>query len=138
MKSQPSILFISEDYFYLFQHNEPNETPKTGNISALENIESDNNIAYIDAQHYNIIPDSLFIESKIDSYLQLTTSQSIGITPISNKLPQLNSILLWALDEKIKKKGSPGGGYRFFALFLSPFPLLPVNRKIITPALPWT
>ncbi len=128
MKSQQSILFISENYFYLFHENGATISPNYGTISSLENIESDNTIAYIDAQHYNIIPDSLFNESKIDSYLKLTTDQLTGITPIANKLPQLNSILLWTLEEKIKKNiiiNSPGSTFcHLLELFLKE----PINQ----------
>ena len=105
-----STIFIINNNYFIFSKEHSNLI-KTGPLETLNKIETENTVAYIDALHFNIIPESLFNESKIDSYLKLTTEIVAGITPITHKIPQLNSILLWTLDENIKKKlivNSPG------------------------------
>jgi len=110
MDNHESIIFIVNDQYFMSSKEEP-DFKKSSSLSTIDNIKTEITIAYIDALHFNIIPESLFNESKIDTYLSLTTEMLNGITPVTNKIPQLNSILLWTLDGKIKKNlilKSPG------------------------------
>ncbi len=122
MDNQESIIFIINDQYFIPKKEDQN-LKGNGDLSSIDEIKSELTIAYIDALHFNIIPESLFNESKIDSYLSLTTEKLNGITPITNKILQLNSILLWTLDEKIKKKlilKNPGITFHHIAeLFLN-------------------
>ena len=103
MNNAESIIFIINDQFHIFS-NKDSTLDLSGSLSEFKNTTNENTIAYIDAIHFNIIPEFLFNETKIDSYLSLTTEKTDSITPVTNKIPQLNSVLLWTLEESIKKK----------------------------------
>ncbi len=122
MNNAESIIFIINDQFYTFS-NKDASLNLSGPLSEFKNSANENTIAYIDASHFNIIPEFLFKETKIDSFLSLTTEKIDSITPVTNKIPQLNSVLLWTLEETIKKKlilKNPGITFHHFSeLFLN-------------------
>jgi len=110
MDNHQSTIFVINEHYHYFSTEHSNMN-RSGSMSSLNNIELENTIAYIDALHFNLIPELLYNDTKIDSYLKLTTEKLTGITPVTNKVPQLNSVLLWTLDETIKKTlivNSPG------------------------------
>ena len=102
MHNADSITLIINDKYYTFSINDQS-ADQTGLLNEFDKTNSKNSVAYIDSNHFNIIPDTVFNESKIDTYLSLTTEKLDSITPVTNKIPQLNSTILWTLNEKIKK-----------------------------------
>ena len=131
MDNQQTILFISNGFYFLYENNSSKKEIEKGQLEDLKSIESDNAIAYIDGEHFNLIPQSVFEESSIGDYLELTTLELKGTTPISNKIPQIDSTILWTLNEKIKKTiivKSPGIDFRhLLELFINE----PVSQSLV-------
>ena len=114
MDNQQTILFISNGLFYIFNNNTEQYSSK-GKLEELKTIEGQNTTAYIDSEYFNLIPKALYDESSIKNYLDLTTTELKGKTPISNDLTPIDSKIIWTLDEKIKKTiivQSPGVVFR--------------------------
>ena len=103
MDTQQNILFVSNGSYFLYENNSSKEEIENGQLNNLKSISSENAIAYIDGEHFNLIPQSIFDESSIDNYLELTSTELKGTTPISNKIDQIDSTILWTLNENIKK-----------------------------------
>lgn len=103
MDNQQTILFISNGFYFLYENNSSKNEIEKGQLEDLKSIANENAIAYIDGEHFNLIPQSVFEESSIDNYLELTTLELKGTTPVSSKIPQIDSTILWTLNEKIKK-----------------------------------
>ncbi|MDB4710562.1 DUF3822 family protein [Flavobacteriales bacterium] len=115
MDTQQNILFVSNGSYFLYENNSSKEEIENGQLNNLRSISSENAIAYIDGEHFNLIPQSIFDESSIDNYLELTSTELKGTTPVSNKIDQIDSTILWTLNENIKKTiivKSPGIDFR--------------------------
>ena len=115
MDTQQNILFVSNGSYFLYENNSSKEEIENGQLNNLKSISSENAIAYIDGEHFNLIPQSIFDESSIDNYLALTSTELKGTTPVSNKIDQIDSTILWTLNENIKKTiivKSPGIDFR--------------------------
>ena len=111
MDNQQTILFISSGFYFLYPPISLSKETAEGPLEKLETITNDNVTAYIDQEHFNLIPQSLFDESSISSYLELTAIEKKGSTPISNYIPLIDSTIIWTLNEEVKKKlivNSPG------------------------------
>ena len=108
-------MFISNGFYFLYENNSSNNEIEKGQLEGLQRIAADNAIAYIDGEHFNLIPQAVFEESSISNYLELTTLELKGTTPVYSKIPQIDSTILWTLNEKIKKiiiVKSPGIDFR--------------------------
>lgn len=115
MDTQQNILFVSNGLYFLYENNSSKEEIENGQLNNLKSISSENAIAYIDGEHFNLIPQSIFDESSIENYLELTSTELKGTTPVSNKIDQIDSTILWTLNENIKKTiivKSPGIDFR--------------------------
>ncbi len=128
LDSQQTILFISHGFYYLFKNNS-NQFSSKGKLEELKTIEAQNTTAYIDSEYFNLIPKSLYDESSINNYLDLTTTELKGNTPISNDLNSIDAKIIWTLDEGIKKAiilKSPGVIFKhLIELFISE----PLNQQ---------
>ena len=103
MDNQQTILFISSGFYFLYPPISLSKETAEGPLEKLETITNDNVTAYIDQEHFNLIPQSLFDESSISSYLELTAIEKKGSTPISNYIPLIDSTIIWTLNEEVKK-----------------------------------
>ena len=73
MHNADSITLIINDKYYTFSINDQS-ADQTGLLNEFDKTNSKNSVAYIDSNHFNIIPDTVFNESKMLNHLLLGIS----------------------------------------------------------------
>ena len=83
-------MFISNGFYFLYENNSSKNEIEKGQLEDLKSIANENAIAYIDGEHFNLIPQSVFEESSIES----SPSSAATASSVSKESSSISAILI--------------------------------------------